>query len=58
MNGNDRQLDGMLPYLGHFDDLELVSKEIAVDEYIIAAESSEHDKLMQIMLKIDNGRVE
>ena len=56
MNGNDRQLDGMLPYLGHFDDLELVSKEIEVDEYIIAVESSEHDKLMQIMLKIDNGR--
>ena len=56
MNGNDRQLDGMLPYLGHFDDLELVSKEIEVDEYIIALESSEHDKLMQIMLKIDNGR--
>ena len=56
MNGNDRQLDGMLPYLGHFDDLEVVSKEIEVDEYIIAVESSEHNKLMQIMLKIDNGR--
>ena len=56
MNGNDRQLDGKLPYLGHFDDLEVVSKEIEVDEYIIAVESSEHNKLMQIMLKIDNGR--
>ena len=56
MNGNDRQLDGKLPYLGHFDDLDMVSKEIEVDEYIIAVESSEHNKLMQIMLKIDNGR--
>lgn len=56
MNGNDRQLDGKLPYLGHFDDLDVVSKEIEVDEYIIAVESSEHNKLMQIMLKIDNGR--
>lgn len=56
MNGNDRQLDGKLPYLGRFDDLELVAKEIEVDEYIIAVESSEHNKLMQIMLKIDNGR--
>tara|TARA_B100000524_G_scaffold348468_1_gene253201 strand:- start:6996 stop:8390 length:1395 start_codon:yes stop_codon:yes gene_type:complete len=55
MNGNDRQLDGKLPYLGHFDDLEMVSKETEIDEYIIAIESSEHNKLMQILLKIDNG---
>ena len=55
MNGNDRQLDGELPYLGHFDDLEEISKGIEIDEYIIAVESSEHNKLMQILLKIDNG---
>jgi len=55
MNGNDRQLDGKLPYLGHFDDLEKISKGIEIDEYIIAVESSEHNKLMQILLKIDNG---
>jgi exopolysaccharide biosynthesis polyprenyl glycosylphosphotransferase len=55
MNGNDRQLDGKLPYLGHFDDLEEVSKGTEIDEYIIAIESSEHNKLMQILLKIDNG---
>ena len=55
MNGNDRQLDGKLPYLGHFDDLEEISKGIEIDEYIIAVESSEHNKLMQILLKIDNG---
>ena len=56
MNGNDRQLDGKLPYLGHFDDLEEVSKDTEIDEYIIAIESSEHNKLMQILLKIDNGK--
>ena len=55
MNGNDRQLDGELPYLGHFDDLEEISKGIEIDEYIIAVESSEHNKLMHILLKIDNG---
>ena len=55
MNGNDRQLDGKLPYLGHFDDLEKISKGIEIDEYIIAVESSEHNKLMHILLKIDNG---
>ena len=55
MNGSDRMLDGIIPYLGHFDDLDTLSTEYEVDEYIIAIESSEHDKLMQILLKIDNG---
>lgn len=55
MNGSDRMLDGIIPYLGHFDDLDALSTENEVDEYIIAIESSEHDKLMQILLKIDNG---
>ena len=55
MNGSDRMLDGIIPYLGHFDDLDSLSMEYEVDEYIIAIESSEHDKLMQILLKIDNG---
>lgn len=57
MNGNDRKLDGILPYLGHFNDLESVSQKEEVDEYIIAIESSEHNKLMHILLKIDNGSV-
>ena len=57
MNGNDRQLDGVLPYLGHFNDLESISQSEDVDEYIIAIESAEHNKLMQILLKIDNGSV-
>ncbi len=56
MNGNDRQLDGKLPYLGHFDDLEELSKFTEIDEYIIAIESSEHNKLMHILLKIDDGK--
>ena len=57
MNGNDRMLDGVIPYLGHFDNLEALSNEYEADEYIIAIESAEHDKLMQILLKIDDGIV-
>jgi exopolysaccharide biosynthesis polyprenyl glycosylphosphotransferase len=57
MNGNDRMLDGVIPYLGHFDDLEALSNEYEADEYIIAIDSAEHDKLMQILLKIDDGIV-
>ena len=57
MNGSDRMLDGTIPYLGHFDAFGCVvnRKRQEIDVYIIAIESSEHDKLMQILLKIDNG---
>ena len=56
MNGNDRKLDGVIPYLGHFDQLDQLISTIDVDEYLIAIESSEHDKLMNILLKIDDQK--
>lgn len=56
MNGNDRKLDDIIPYLGHFEDLEKIKIKYDIDEYIIAIESSEHNKLMNILLKIDDGK--
>lgn len=56
MNGNDRKLDDTIPYLGHFEDLDEIKKRLDIDEYIIAIESSEHNKLMNILLKIDDGK--
>lgn len=56
MNGNDRKLDDIIPYLGHFEDLEKIKGQYDIDEYIIAIESSEHNKLMNILLKIDDGK--
>ena len=56
MNGNDRKLDDIIPYLGHFEDLENIKEQYDIDEYIIAIESSEHNKLMNILLKIDDGK--
>ena len=56
MNGNDRKLDDIIPYLGHFEDLEKIKVQYDIDEYIIAIESSEHNKLMNILLKIDDGK--
>ena len=56
MNGNDRKLDEIIPYLGHFEDLEKIKVQYDIDEYIIAIESSEHNKLMNILLKIDDGK--
>ena len=56
MNGSDRKLDDIIPYLGHFEDLEKIKEQYDIDEYIIAIESSEHNKLMNILLKIDDGK--
>jgi len=53
-NGNDRKLDDVLPYLGHFDQLDKVIPTFDIDEYIIAIESAEHNKLMHILLKVDD----
>lgn len=52
MNGSDRQLEGILPYLGHVTDLSSVLANSHFDEVIIAIESSEHDKLIKIISKI------
>lgn len=56
MNGSDRKLDDIIPYLGHFEDLDNIKEQYYIDEYIIAIESSEHNKLMNILLKIDDGK--
>jgi len=56
MNGNDRKLDDTIPYLGHFEELDEIKRRLDIDEYIIAIESSEHNKLMNILLKIDDGK--
>ena len=56
MNGSDRKLDDIIPYLGHFEDLDNIKEQYDIDEYIIAIESSEHNKLMNILLKIDDGK--
>lgn len=49
INGNDTLLEKQLPFLGHFTQIEQILQEKNIKEVIIAVESSEHDKLKQII---------
>jgi exopolysaccharide biosynthesis polyprenyl glycosylphosphotransferase len=55
LNGVDKKLEKDLPYLGHAEQIEWVIKNEAIEEVIIALESTEHDKLKNLIGKIENG---
>jgi exopolysaccharide biosynthesis polyprenyl glycosylphosphotransferase len=57
VNGKDRLLDEKIPYLGHEKELEKVIRELNVEEVIIAIESSEHNRLKDFLVRIDDGHL-
>jgi exopolysaccharide biosynthesis polyprenyl glycosylphosphotransferase len=57
INGIDRLLEEKLPYLGHSVDLEKIMRDHEIEEVIIALESVEHDKLKNIISRIEGGEV-
>lgn len=52
LNGIDKELESELPYLGHVNDLENVLDEHGVEEVIIALDSTEHERLRQLISRI------
>lgn len=50
-------LEEQLPFLGRLDDLPKVIKEHAIEDVIIALESSEHENLEHILTKLDNDNL-
>ena len=57
LNGIDKMLESELTYLGHADDLEFIMRDYKVEEVIIALESVEHDKLKNIISRIEGGEI-
>ncbi len=57
VNGKDRLLDGHLHYFGHEVDLEKVIRENEIEEVIIAIENSEHNRLKDFLVRIDDGHL-
>lgn len=55
LNGIDKDLEGVLPYLGHARELEDILKIHEIEEVIIALDRSEHEKLKQL-ISIVQGR--
>ncbi len=55
VNGKDKLLESHISYLGHEKDLETIINENPIEEIIIAIEATEHDRLKNILLRIDDG---
>ncbi len=56
VNGKDKLLEPFIPYLGHEKDLESILLNAEFEEIIIAIEATEHDRLKNILLRIDDGK--
>lgn len=57
LNGVDFLLSEFVPKLGDLSQLEKVIEEHAIEEVIIAIESSDHGRLRKIISRIDDGKV-
>lgn len=57
LNGIDTLLENEIAYLGHVNELEKILEEQAIEEVIIALESTEHERLRSIISRIDNSSV-
>jgi len=56
INGVDHLLKDFIPNLGKVTDLEELIRKFEIEEVIIAIESSDHDRLKDIIVRIDNGK--
>lgn len=55
VNGSDRQLQDHLPYLGSVDEMHSLLQTHAVEEVILALESSDHKRLKDIIGRLSNS---
>ena len=56
INGVDHLLKDFIPNLGKVTYLEGLIKKFEIEEVIIAIESSDHDRLKDILVRIDDGK--
>lgn len=57
LNGIDKLLENKIPYLGHVDELEKIIAEKNIEEVIIALESTEHERLKNIISRINSENI-
>ncbi len=57
INGVDHQLKTHIPNLGNLAQIEEVIQKNAIEEVIIAIESSDHNRLKDILVRIDDGKL-
>jgi exopolysaccharide biosynthesis polyprenyl glycosylphosphotransferase len=52
INGSDLKLKDRLPHLGHIDDINQILKDAKIEEAIIAIESTDHERLKNIITNL------
>lgn len=52
LNGIDKEISDELPHIGHVDELEKILAQEQIEEVIIALDSTEHEKLKQLIVRI------
>lgn len=57
LNGIDKLLENKMPYLGHVDQLEQIIADNHIEEIIIALESTEHERLKNIISRINGENI-
>ena len=57
LNGIDKLLENKIPYLGHVDQLEEIIANYHIEEIIIALESTEHERLKNIISRINGENI-
>jgi len=57
LNGIDKHLESKLPYLGNVKDLDTVLIDNNVEEVIIALDSTEHEKLKELISRIAGSNI-
>jgi exopolysaccharide biosynthesis polyprenyl glycosylphosphotransferase len=55
--GHNHALEGNVPHLGHFENINSILSEHGIEDAIIALETSEHDKIGQILNKLEGQPV-
>ena len=55
--GKNHALEGQLPHLGHFRDIDEIIEKEGIDDVIIALETNEHDKIGQILNVLDGTSI-
>jgi exopolysaccharide biosynthesis polyprenyl glycosylphosphotransferase len=57
INGSDYELKESLPLLGHLDEVETILADEAIDEVIIALESTDHERLKGIITQLSSYNI-
>lgn len=55
--GQNHALEGIVTHLGHFNEIDKIVRDYHIEDVIIALESSEHDKIGQVLNELEGQKL-